>query len=210
MLPWDQWVLFNTCQVFFLLSFYSMLRASNLLPKTYSDVEPDHQLTWGRVHWHVSGLVFKITLSKTNQFLEHVHEVALLHKSGSIFCPVSALSHLFCFHNGLKTSDSDLVFQVPFVGGWHPLLKAQVVVILKRQLKHMNLNPTRYGFHSFCHEAIQAAAHAQPSLELIRLQSGHRSDAILVYTGMPATSRMVTGALMLQELSNGVPSVPPA
>jgi integrase len=83
-------------------------------------------------------------------------------------------------------------------------------VIMKRQLKRMKLDPGKYGFHSFRHGAIQAAARAQPSLELVRLQSGHRSDAILVYTAMPAASRMVTGALMLEELSRGVPSVPPA
>jgi integrase len=209
-LPWDKRVLFNTTQVFFLLSFYTMLRASNLLPTAYNDVDPDRQLTWGKIKRHFAGLVFKITLSKTNQFMEHVHEVALPHKSRSIFCPVSALSHLFRFRNGVMTGDNDLVFLVPSSGTWRPLLKAQVVKIFKCQLKRMKLDPTRYGCHSFRHGAIQAAVRAQPSLELVRLQSGHSSDAILVYTAMPAASRMVTGALMLEELSRGVPSVPPA
>jgi integrase len=208
-LPWDQKILFNTCQVFFLISFYTMLRASNLLPTSYNNVEPDRQLTWGRVKHLGAGLVFKITLSKTNQFMEHIHEVSLPYKPGSIFCPVSALSHLYHFRAGVKTNDDDLVFMVPCAGSWRPLLKAQVVVILKRQLKQMKLDPSRYGFHSFRHGAIQTAARSQPSLELIRLQSGHRSDAILVYTGMPASSRMVTGALMLEELSRGVATVLP-
>jgi integrase len=187
-----------------------MLRASNLLPNSYNDVDPDRQITWGKVTSHISGLVFKITLSKTNQFKEHVHEVALPNKTGSIFCPVSALHHLYNFRNGVNIGSNDLIFQVPVDGRWRPLLKRQVVPIFKRQLRRMNLDPSIYGFHSFRHGAIQAAVRSQPSLELIRLQSGHTSDAILVYTAMPGASRMVTGALMLEELSRGQSSISPA
>jgi hypothetical protein len=187
-----------------------MLRASNLLPTTYTDVEPDRQLTWGKVRSHDNGLVFKITLSKTNQFEEHIHEVSLPQKAGSLFCPVTALTHLFRARAGVKTGDNDLVFQVPVDGTWRPLLKVQVMKILRRQLKRMNLDPTRYGFHSYRHGVIQAAVRCQPSLELVRLQSGHLSDAILVYTAMPGASRMITGALMLQDLSRDLPVVPPA
>jgi integrase len=209
-LPWDQRVIFNTTQVFFLIAYYSMLRASNLLPTTYLDVDPDRQLTWGKIRRHDAGLVFKITLSKTNQFAEHVHEVSLPHKTRSLFCPVSALSHLFHSRGSQMTGDDDLVFLIPVAGQWRPLLKHRVVKIFKRQLRRMNLDPALYGFHSFRHGAIQAAVRSQPSLELIRLQSGHTSDAIMVYTAMPGASRMVTGALMLDELSRGVASVPPA
>jgi hypothetical protein len=43
---------------------------------------------------------------------------------------------------------------------------------------------------------------------LIRLQSGHISGAIHVYTAMPGASRMVTGARMLADLDS-LPLVPP-
>jgi hypothetical protein len=157
----------------------------------------------------VGGIIFKITLAKDNQFAERIHEVSLPEKAGSIFCAVSALAHLARLRNGQMCGDNDFVFMVPSGDTWVPLLKAPAVAIFKAQLDRMKLQSKLYGFHSFRHSGIQAAVRVQPSLELVRLQSGHLSDAIYVYTAMPGASRMVTGSKVLEELT-AVNSVAPA
>jgi hypothetical protein len=102
----------------------------------------------------------------------------------------------------------DFCFLVTDGRGWTCLLKKRLMKVLRLQLARMGLDPSLYGFHSFRHGAIQLAARVQPSLELIRLQSGHISGAIHVYTAMPGASRMVTGARMLADLDS-LPPVPP-
>jgi hypothetical protein len=144
------------------------------------------------------GIVLSIVLAKTIQFSERVHEIALAARPGSVFCPVAALRKLVLLRHGTKTGDGDLIFQIPVNGSWRPLCKDHVVTILRAQLVKMYLCPTDYSFHSFRHGGLQAAVRAQPNLELVKLQSGHMSDAVHVYTQMPGASRMVTGAKMLE------------
>ena len=99
----------------------------------------------------------------------------------------------------LNLSD-DVLLQVPVNGVWRPLCKDTVVKVMRMQLVRMGLNPDEYAFHSFRRGGIQEAVRAQPSLELVRLQSGHVSDAIHAYSAMPGEARMVTVALMLESL----------
>jgi hypothetical protein len=75
-----------------------------------------------------------------------------------------------------------------------------VVNVMRMQLAKLGLDASSYSFHSFRHGSIQTAVLAQPSLELVKLQSGHMSDAVMVYTQMPGAARMVTGAKMLQRM----------
>lgn len=50
--------------------FFSMLRASNLVPTTLKKVDPLRQLTWGAVRRYPNGAVLTVKLSKTIQFRE--------------------------------------------------------------------------------------------------------------------------------------------
>jgi integrase len=192
--------------VVYLVAFYSMLRASNLLPESQSKADPRRQLVWGRIRKHDGGVVVRVVLAKNLQNGERVHEIALPQSRGSIFCPVTALHLLAVLRDGSHVNREDFCFLVNNSRVWSCLLKKPLMKLMKLQLARMGLDPKLYGFHSFRHGAIQAAARVQPSLELIRLQSGHASGAIHVYTAMPGASRMVTGARMLAELDN----LPPA
>jgi integrase len=196
-LSWEKQLLLATTQTCFILAFFTMKRASNLLPPSLSDMDPRRQMVWGRIKWHLGGVVCKVVLSKTIQFSERIHEIALASRPGSPFCPVSALNRLGALRHGVKCGVEDLIFQIPVKGVWRPLCKDTVVVILRMQLKKMGLDPRDYSFHSFRHGGVQAAVRAQPSVELIKLQSGHSSDAFYIYTQMPGSQRMVMGAKML-------------
>jgi hypothetical protein len=195
-------------QILYILAFFSMLRASNLLPASLNVVDPRRQLCFGNIKGFTGGIVLSIVLSKTIQFSERIHEISLAERLGSIFCPVAALRKLVRLRQGAKLGDNDLILQVPVNGVWRPLCKDHVVTILRTQLAKMGLDPLQYSFHSFRHGGLQAAVRAQPNLELVKLQSGHMSDAVHVYTQMPGASRMVTGAKMLEMMERDRGSLP--
>ena len=186
---WDQQIILNVVQVLFIVAFFSMLRCSNLVADTFAHVDKERQLTWGRIKRFPGGIVISVVLSKTIQFKERVHQVALPAQPDSMFCPVKALDRLVQLRGAENCGPTDLVFAVPGHNGWVPLLKHTVVKILKAQVKRMNLNPDEFGFHGIRHGAIHIAVIAEPSLELIRVQSDHVSDAIHAYTSLPGSRR---------------------
>ena len=47
-LSWEKQVLLATIQIVYILAFFTMLRASNLLAAALSDTDPECQLVWGR------------------------------------------------------------------------------------------------------------------------------------------------------------------
>ena len=177
-----------------------MLRASNLMPSSLTKVDKRRLLTWNKIRHFPGGVVCSITLSKTIQFSEKTHEIALAERPGSLFCPVAAIRHLVDLRGRVNCGPDDVLLQVPVNGVWRPLCKDTVVKMMRMQLVRMGLNPDEYAFHSFRRGGIQEAVRAQPSLELVRLQSGHVSDAIHAYSAMPGEARMVTVALMLESL----------
>ena len=96
-------------------------------------------------------------------------------------------------------TDDGLVFKVISTrGNWVPLCKQTVLDVLRAQLTALKLDPSKFAFNSFRHGAIQSAVRVQPSLELLKLQTGHQSDsAFHVYANMPGHERMATGMKMM-------------
>jgi hypothetical protein len=199
-LSWEKRVLFATVQITYVIAFFSMLRASNLLPASLSVVDPDRQMVWGRLISFEGGIVIRVILSKTIQCREREHEIALAERRGSVFCPIAAIRRLLQLRAGVKCGDNDLMLQIPVNSVWRPLCKDTVIVIMRSQLRKLGLDPDRYSFHSFRHGSIQTAVLAQPALELVKLQSGHLSNAVHLYTQMPGSARMVTTAKMLEQM----------
>ena len=151
-------------------------------------------LVWGRISWFSDGVVFDIPLSKTIQFQQRVHQVALARIDGSIFCPVRALESLAHLRGGKTAcSPQDLVFLIPRLVGvhcyWDPLTKPAAQKVLESQISQMGLDPSSYRFHSFRHGSLQEAVLVEPSLELVRLQSDHVSTAVHAYTNLPGSRR---------------------
>jgi hypothetical protein len=200
-LSWDQRLLLQTVRTFYLVAYFSMLRCSSLLPESRANIDLRRLVTWGKIRAHEGGIVLNIFLEKTLQFGDRVHELALASRPGSLFCPVAALYKLADLRSRQHCGPDDLIFLVKSSSSsWVPLAKNTVLDVMRAQLKSMKVDPATYAFHSFRRGAIQAAVRVQPSLELIRLQSGHVSDAIHVYTQMPGASRMVTAIRMLDDL----------
>jgi hypothetical protein len=159
-------------------------------------------MVWGRLTSFFGGIVVKVILSKTIQCREREHEIALAENNQSPFCPVMALRRLLVLRQNWKTGDNDLILQIPVNGVWRPLCKDTVIKIMRAQLVKFGLDPSDYSFHSFRRGSIQTAVRAEPSLELIKLQSGHVSDAVHIYTQMPGSSRMATAAKMMEQMNS--------
>ena len=135
--------------------FFSMLRTSNLVPQSQSEVDPLRQLTWGMVQRLDDGIVCTVRLSKTIQFRERVHQVPLSKIDNQMFCPVAGLDRLLSMRGGVATGPDDLVFQVfTSKGVWAPLYKNVMVKVLESQIRGMKLDPEKYRPHSFRHGLI--------------------------------------------------------
>ena len=204
-LSWEEQVLFATIQVVYCLAFFSMLRGSNLMPGSLKKVDTRRILTWDKIRQFPGGVVCSTFLSKTIQYSQKVHEISLAERPGSIFCPVSSLRRLVQLRGRRNCSPNDIVLQIPVNGVWRPLCKATVIKVMRMQLSKMGYNPDDFAFHSFRHGGVQEAVRAQPSLELVKLQSGHVSDAVHTYTNMSGETRMVTVEKMLESLDNQFP-----
>ena len=200
-LSWEQRVLFLTIRSFYKIAYFTMLRASNLLTSSKAKTDPRRQITWGRTRSVPGGAIIDIILSKTQQFGDRTHEIALPEAPGSIYCPVSALRQLFDLRAGQCCSSDDLIFMIPSGGKWVPLTKHTVLDIMRAQLSRASFDPTRFAFHSLRRGGIQTAVQVQPSLELIRCQTGHASDAIHCYTQLPGEARLATGSRMLEAMT---------
>ena len=83
----------------------------------------------------------------------------------------------------------DLVFMTSIAGTWMYLVKPVAEKVLAGQIKKMGLTPTDYRFHAFRFGSLQEAVLHEPSLEVIRVQSDHSSEAIHGYCGLPPERR---------------------
>ena len=126
-----------------------MLRCSNLIPQSLGDTDTNRQLTWSRVFNHSGGVVFHIILSKTLQFRERVHEVALSAAAGSLFCPCTALQSLASIKGPENCKSDDLVFTIPQGNKWVPLTKQVAQDVLSQQIRLMGLDPTHERFRYY-------------------------------------------------------------
>ena len=187
---WESKCLMFTLRVLYVFMFFSMLRTSNLIPPSRSEVDPLRQLTWGMVQRLDDGIVCAVRLSKTIQFQERVHQVPLSKIDNKMFCPVAGLDRLLSMRCGVAVAPDDLVFQVfTSKGVWEPLYKNVLVKVLEAQIRGMKLEPEMYRPHAFRHGGVQEALIWEPSLELIKLQSDHVSNAIHSYCNLPGYRR---------------------
>ena len=80
------------------------------------------------------------------------------------------------------------------------MIKAEFLSFFRLRLTQMNLDPADYSLHGFRHGGIQQCLLTEPNLGLCQLASDHRSDAILVYNGVPPERRMFMSARVNESL----------
>ena len=183
-----------------LLLFLTMLRGSNLFPSHPAAADPVRNLTWEKVRRVEGGVIITITMSKTNQNRERVHEIPLAAAPGSLFCPVQALERLRVMR-GTTPAPTDHVLMIPSTdGSWSPLCKTHFLKWFRGRLEQMGLDSTRYHVHGYRHGAIQLAILSGNDITLIKLHSDHLSDAIMVYANVEPEKRNIIASSMVTAL----------
>ena len=180
--------------------FFSLLRTSNLIPASPAATDSKRQLTWGKIRRFEGGIVLRMTLEKTIQFEERVHEVALSELPGSPLCPVAAITSLMEIRGRENCHPDSLVFQLPIgSNGWRPLVRYEFDKWFKMRISQMGLPKDRFFLHSWRHGGIHQAILSDSSLELIRISSNHLSSAIYAYSRIPAQRRFSVCQKMLDS-----------
>ena len=76
------------------ISFFAMLRKSNLIPDTKTGFDPLKQLTWGHIEFRQGIAVITVTWAKNLQNQERLVEIPLFPILHSLLCPVTVLKAL--------------------------------------------------------------------------------------------------------------------
>ena len=201
--PRASWRQLTTLQVLkdtALLLFLTMLRGSNLFPSHPAAADTARNLTWGKIRKVDNGVIITVTLSKTIQSQERIHEIPLSAAPGSMFCPVQALERLYALR-GSPPAPTDHVLVLPNDdGSLSPLVKYQFLKWFRYRLDQMGLDSSRYHIHGYRHGAIQLAILSGNNITLIKLHSDHLSDAIMCYSHVEPEKRGVITQSMISAL----------
>ena len=194
-----------TFRTFTLFLYLSMLRSSNLVPKSRSVIDLLQILTWERIHRVPGGLVISVVKSKTIQFGERVQQVPLATGAVPELCPVSALDGLVAMYGAASCKPGTPVFRIPSaVGGRTPMIKNDFIPFFKARVASMGLNPDSYTLHGFRHGSIQECLLSETNLGLCQITSDHASSAILTYAEVPPARRLDISARISASLARAL------
>ena len=164
--------------------FFSVARASSLLPGAGGGIDSTRCPTWEDVRAGKGGLLLQLKWGKNRQSLAEAFWVPLREMKGSRACPVSNLSRL----RGLwgKEVDSLPLFAWPTAGGDRQGKPVLLTLRLARQWLKLflgQLGRASEGFtlHSFRRGAATLAFSNGANLEDVRKLGGWKSEAVNCY-----------------------------
>ena len=188
-----------------ILLFFSLLRSSSLMPPFPAAADKIRNLTWRQVRFIQGGAVLSILLSKTQQYRRKVHQVVLVERPGSPFCPVSAIRRLNSMRGAGVAQETDHVCMLPSESGaWTVMVKYQFLSWFQTRISQMGLRKECYLLHSFRHGGVALAMSEEPNLQLIRLQSNHLSNAVHVYSQLEVGRRLTVASAMINALDSSL------
>ena len=120
----------------YLLSFFSFLRISNLVPHTINSYDPLQQLSRADIIFALPGALVFIKWSKTLQYKNKVKILKIPYLGTSPLCPIRAIKNLLKFTPGSSNSP---LFQVQYHGSWVPLTDTRLRKNLNLILKKLKL-----------------------------------------------------------------------
>ena len=168
----------------YLLSFYSFLRLSNLVPHAVSQYSPLKHLSGGDIILRPGKAIILDKWSKTMQTNDQVKLITVPRIPGSTLCPVSALSNLLSF---IPKGANLPLFQIKVAQEWVPLTDSRVrrhfdSILARLQLKNTGYTHTLSG--------VQV-----PHLHLIT------TLPYRIFRGMVPGPRTVCGGISLTQLT---------
>ena len=135
---------FHACiRAAFLVTFFSFLRISTLVPYTLSDVHSSANFFLRRrdITFTASGAYLHVFKTKTIQFKQKILEIPLPVIPNSILCPEAALTTYFSL---IPASSDSPVFLAPHGSGFTPFLAGHFNLFLKCCISSIGEDPSHF------------------------------------------------------------------
>ena len=162
----------------YLLSFYSFLRLSNLVPHAMNQFSPLKHLARGDVIFRPGKAVILVKWSKTMQNNDQVKLITVPRIPKSNLCPVSALLNVL----SLVPEGANLpLFQIKVAREWVPLTDSRVRRHFDNVLGRLQLRNTGYTPHAFRRSGATFAFNNNVDLQNIQRHGTWTSDCVWRY-----------------------------
>ena len=174
----DRMYMGHICKAAILLSFFSFLRISNLVP--HSIVGYDHlkHLSRADLIFAPPGINIIVKWSKTLQNRDKVKVIKIPALGRSPLCPVSALRKLLAATPG---SNNSPLFQVKCHHKWVPLTDTRLRKFLAKVLKALHLTVHGFTFHSLRRSGATLAFNLKVPMQDIQSYGTWTSEAVWAY-----------------------------
>ena len=164
-------------QPLYLLSFFSFLRLSNILPHTTKTFDPTRQLARGDFIFSHNNAVLLIKWSKTNQDRKKSVTIPLPLLGNSPLCPIKAVNNTILLH---PAGENDPLFVIPRFSTLVPLTDSMARKHLKKISMSLGLH-SPLTFHAFRRAGAMWAFQNGVPLEHIMKHGTWKSDAVWTY-----------------------------
>ena len=161
-----------------LVSFFSMLHKSNLVPDTVEGFDPIKQLTRGHVVFRQDIIILKATWTKTIQNRERVLEIPIFPIPGSHLCPVTAVK-------AILLKKGKLTQPLFGLGNWVSFTYNQFQTKFRRVLKKAGYRERAFSSHSMRWGGVHWAHHSGVPESLIQVHGDWLSDSFKRYLSFP-------------------------
>lgn len=162
-----------------LVSWFCLLRKSNLVPASAAAFNPVKHLCRNSFVYKNGELVVQLRWSKTNQFQQRVVEIPLPKIPQSILCPVTAVTFMFAKISAPKNSPA---FVVPFQRMLFTLTHHSFVSHLRHLLETCGYNSVLFSGHSFRRGLAQYAFMSQGiDVNMLMVTGDWKSNAVYSY-----------------------------
>jgi hypothetical protein len=170
------------CWTIFVVSFFSFLRKSNLVPDSAEQAQSGqcHFLRRRDILVLRDSAILTIRSSKTDNFQERPSVIPLAAIDGSTLCPVYALRLMI---TRIPASLSEPAFLIPSDDGRskYPVTYSSLLSLLKSCIAKLGLNPQDYAMHSFRRGGCTLAHQLGVDPDSIKIHGKWRSDAYQAY-----------------------------
>ena len=161
-----------------LLSFFSFLRISNLVPHSMSNFHPLKQLARGDVFFAHPGAHMLLKWSKTMQMNNSLRILKIPNLGSSPICPVTALKTLLA---SSPSGSNKPLFQVKYRHTWVPLSDTRLRKQFSTILSRIHLAQSNITFHSLWRSGATWAFNAKVPVQNIQSHGTWTSDCVWSY-----------------------------
>ena len=173
-----------------LTAFFGRFRKTHLLTKSKTTFDPDKQFTKSDFRFFPWGALVQVRWSKTIQFRERAICIPLPCIPDSPLCPVYAIKHAFSFTCNFPSDSQAFTWLHPSSLQPRAFTYQGFLDKLRTAISDSGLCGIDYASHSFRRGGASFAFHAGVPIDLTKILSDWKSNAVLLYLTVPLTVRI--------------------